>query len=491
MPQRILNKDTLISHGNVEGRRAVYEILEAGLEAADPYDNTRRLIRIEGGKLIVGRREFEPAGTPKTGDEVFDLSKIRNIYVFGGGKGVQRVALGVEDSLGDRLTGGHVIDKKGHGVILKKIGVTLGSHPVPDEDCARGCERILEMTKGIGKKDLVFTIVANGVSSLLTMPVPGVTVEEVREMTRIMQIERGAPTWDLNMIRNHLDVMKGGRITKHLHPAKMIHILAIDPGSYDQVMHRNLWLHTLPDYTTFEDAVRSLKKWNAWDAVSPSIRRHLEKADPKDETIKAKEFESMYFRIFGVMPSKTAMVPTAMKKAEELGFKPVILAELLAVEASQAGLEAATIGKTIERRGQPVEPPCALFSSGEMLVTVGAAKGIGGRNQEFALAAARRIRGSKNVVIGSADSDGTDGPGTQLFKGYEGIPTLDGGVVDGETMDEAEAAGVNVEAELQNHNSTLALWRLKSGIVATPNISLNDLSVILVMGRSETEMRLW
>lgn len=488
---RILNKDTLVSHGNVEGRKAVVEILEAGLEAADPYNNTRKLFRIENGKLIVGNKDFEPAGTSKSGDEVYDLSKIGRIFAFGAGKGIQRVAKGVEDALGDRLAGGHVVDKKGHGVICKKIGVTLGQHPVPDEDCARGCERILEMTKGLTSDDLVITLTANGISSLLTLPVPGVTVEDVRKTTYIMQIVRGAPTWDLNPIRNHLDVLKGGRISKYIHPARMIHILAIDPGNYDQIMHRNLWLHFLPDYTTFQDAVQCLKKWDAWDEVPESVRRHLGKADPEDETVKAKDFEKMSFRVWGVMPDRTAMVPTAMKKAAELGFKPVVMAELLAVEASQAGLVWATVARTVERTGQPVEPPCALFSSGEMMVTVGGGTGIGGRNQECALSAARRIMGSKNAVIASVDSDGTDGPGTQFAKGLEDVPCLDGGIVDGYTMDEAKAAGVDVAEELKNHNSTPALWKLKCGVVATPNISLNDLTVTLITRRSEERIRLW
>lgn len=488
---RILNRETLVSHGAIEGRKAVLEILEAGLTAADPYNNTKRLFRLQKNRLIVGEKEFEPAGSPKTGDEVFDLSKIGRIYVFGAGKGVQRVAKGIEDVLGDRLTGGHVIDKKGHGVILEKIGVTLGSHPAPDEDNVKGCARILEMTRGLRKDDLVITAVANGVSSCLTMPVPGVTVEDVRKMTYIMQIERGAPTWDLNPVRNHLDLMKGGRISRYIHPAKMIHIIAIDPGEYDQLMNRNLWLHTLPDYTTFQLAVQCLKKWDAWDEVPDSIRKHLEKADPKDETVKAKDFDKMSFRIFGVMPNKTGMVPTAIKKAAELGYNPVVLAERLVVEASQAGLFVATVAKACERLGQPIEPPCALFTSGELVVTVGKEKGIGGRNQEFALSAAQRIAGSKNIVIGAVDTDGSDGPGTQFVEGYEDIPCLDGAIVDGETMEEARKAGVDVRNELKSHNSTPALWKLNCGVIATPNISLNDLSVTLIKGRSEEMMKLF
>jgi len=490
---RIQNADSLTSHGNVKGKRDMVDILEAGLVAADPYENTRRLIRRDKDRLIVGRREFEPQGTPKSGDEILDLSRIEDIYVFGAGKGCQRVAKAIEDKIGDRLSGGHIIDKRGHGRTLERIEVTLGGHPAPYEDNRRGCERIMEMAETLTERDLVFTIVCNGVSSLLTMPVPGVSIEDLRKTTYLMQIDRGAPTTDLNPIRNHLDMMKGGRLSKHIHPAKMIHILAYDPGSYDQLMHKNLWLHTLPDCTTFEDAREMLNRWDAWDEAPDPVRRHLEDSDPEYETVKADEFEQMNFRIFGVMPWRNGMVSAAMRRAEELGYRTIRLVDRipktpirfgLRVEASEAGIVMGTIAMTIEAIGQPFEPPCALFTSGELLVTVGKAKGVGGRNQEFALSAALRIAGSRNVVVGSVDTDGTDGPGTQ-FHNYGGeMPCLAGGIVDGETILAAERAGIDIHEELKNHNSTFTLWKLKSGVVATPNISLGDLGVILVLDRS-------
>ncbi len=147
-----------------------------------------------------------------SGEEVFDLDEIGRIFVFGAGKGIQRVAKAIEDVLGDRLTGGHVIDKQGGEKILERIEVTFGAHPVPDEACVRGCERILEMTADLTEDDLVFTMVGNGVSSLLTLPAPGISLAELQRLTYIFQIERGGPTIDLIPIRNHLDQMKGGRI---------------------------------------------------------------------------------------------------------------------------------------------------------------------------------------------------------------------------------------------------------------------------------------
>ncbi|MFH1758124.1 MAG: DUF4147 domain-containing protein [Pseudomonadota bacterium] len=483
---RIQNMEVLLSTGNFSGRKAMLPILEAGLQAADPYANARKLIRVENGKLIVGNKEFEPGGSPRTGDEVYDLSRLGRIYVLGAGKGIQNVAKAIEDVLGDRLTGGQVIDKKGHPLILKRIGVTLGGHPTPDEDCVKGCERILEITRDLTERDLVFTCVANGVSSLLTMPVAGISVEDLRQTTMVTQIERGMPTRHLSPIRNHLDRMKGGRISRYIHPAKMIHILAIDPGEYDQRMHENYWLHTLPDSTTFQEAIDNLKRWKALEAVPAAVRKHLEEADPEQETLKAQDFAKMSFRIFGLMPGywQSGKLLSAMKKAEELGFKAIMVADqLIEIEATQAGTYMAAIANTVERRGLPCDPPCALFSSGELVVTVGQEKGIGGRNQEFALSAALRIAGSKNIVIASVDTDGTDGPGSQFIAGSADIPCLAGGIVDGRTVESAKKLGVDIVGELKRHNTSPALWRLNSGIVATPNISLIDLTVALIMGR--------
>jgi glycerate-2-kinase len=476
---RIQNLDALLGQGNRQGRAHALEILDAGLDAADPLENTRNMLRLERECLLVGKPEFEPVNSPTTGVEIYDLSKIGNIYILGAGKGIQRVAKAIENLLGNRLTGGHVIDKKGHPIILQRIGVTLGSHPVPDQDCIHGCEQILDFTKDFRADDLVFLLVANGVSSLLTLPVPSISIEDVQKTTYLMQIERGAPTVDLNPIRNHLDLMKGGRISQHVHPAKMVHILAWHPSDYHQLMYRNLWLHTLPDYTTYQIAINNLRKWNAWNDVPFTVRRHLETADPRYETIKAHEFSKMSFRIFGVMPQHLDMISASAQKAQELGYTPLVLTRELQAEASQAGRTVAHIAKSIEQHGDPVSPPCVLLTGGELLVTVGTATGIGGRNQEFVLGAAQTIANTQNIVIAAADTDGTDGPGSQ-FQHTSGFPCLAGGIVDGGTLQQAKDVNINFQEELRNHNSSQVLLKLNSGMVISKGISMNDLSVSLI-----------
>ncbi len=486
--QRITNIDDLVSHGNIPARRAILQILEAGMEASDPYFNTKKLIQLNGNILTIGSDEFEPVRSPVSGNQVFDLNNINRIFVFGAGKGIQRVAKAIEDVLGNRLSGGHVIDKIGHPVILQKIEVTLGAHPVPDSNCVQGCLRIRQLASDLTEKDLIFTCVGNGVSALLTLPVPGIDIEDIRKLTYTMQIEHGAGTGDLNMIRNTLDSMKSGRISRLFSKCHTIHILATEPGEYDQLIQHNLWLHTLPDdHTSYQGAIDTLRHWDVWNETPTAVKDFLQRADPAFAPVRSDEFRKMSFRIFGVMPGyrHTAKLFPAIDKAKELGFHTFILAEdAMGIEASQAGKFIAAMTRSIERIGQPFEPPCAIFSAGEMVVTAGKEHGIGGRNQEFVLSAAQGISGSKNTVIASVDTDGTDGPGFQFANLLEGIPNcLAGGIVDGNTVDEAKQSGIDIGETLRKHDTSLALWTLKNGILATPNISLNDLTVVLVTSR--------
>jgi glycerate-2-kinase len=478
---RITNGKTLCRHGNKAGRRLMVQILEAGLQETDPYDDIIKLIKVDNQRLILDNPIFVPQDSSVTGPEIIEFENINRIFVIGAGKGVQRAAKAIEDILGDRLTGGHIIDKKGCDVILDKVGVTLGGHPVPDEDCVRGCQRILALTMDLGQNDLVFTVGASGFSSLLTLPAPGISLDDVIRTVKLLQIERGMPTSALSPIRNHIDLLKGGRISAHIHPARTIHLIAKDPATYESWIYHNTWVHTLPDYSTFSDAVRILHEWDAWNDIPESVRCHLLKGDPELETVKPKTYIKYNFRIYGILPGVQGVWPSAHKKAIDLGLQAVTLVTQLNTEARYAGQVVGTIARTIEREGKPFKPPIALFTSGELLVTVGTAKGIGGRNQEFILAAALQIAGSENIVIGAVDTEGTDGPGAQFNPTLQHIPTLAGGIVDGYTITSANAKGININQVLEQHNATPNLLALDSGILATQSTGLRDLGVVLIM----------
>lgn len=489
--ERILNADTVTSHGHVEGRKMMLEILEAGIQAADPYYAMLRVMRRDGDRLIFGGELFEPEGGPRSGDEVIDLNEVGRIFVFGAGKGIQRAARAVEDVLGDRLEGGHVIGKHGEELILDRIGVTFGAHPVPDEGCVAGCRRIIEMTENLGPEDVVITMIGNGIGSLLTLPVDGVSLDDVQRTVHLFQIERGGPTVDLIPIRNHLDQIKGGQFSRYVHPARAIHILAFHTAPYDAVMTtpRYRWLHTMPDETTHADAIDALKKWDCWDEAPASVRDYLSNPDPERKTLTIAEFESMDARIFCLFPKELAVVNTAVAKAREMGIRAHMLYNnyTMMAEASQVGQVVSNLALHTEIDGEPFDPPCAIIGGGELLVTVGKEGGMGGRNQEFAVSAAIEIEGCRHVVVGSLDSDGTDGPGHQFVDGRDEIPVLAGGIVDGETARRAREMGIDLRDVLKRHDTSPALHALDDGVVTTMAMALGDLSVALILGRSTPE----
>lgn len=484
---RILNRDQLESVGNTEGRKDVAAIMEAGLSAADPYGNTLKLLRREGEWLFVGNELFEADHDPDSGVEKINLKEIGHIFVVGAGKGVQRIAKALEEVIAGYLTGGEVIAKYGDKMILDRIHVSFGAHPVPDQGCVDGCRKIVQLARQVTENDLVFTIMGNGCSSLLTLPEEGVELEDVRRITRLLQIEKGAPTVELNVIRNHIDQLKGGKISMLFKKARQIHLVITDANhhviqdarhDYYGLLKSNVWLHSLPEGSTFRQAEEILRRYGVWEECPESIREIIRRADPEKETVKYEEFAKTSFRVFGVMPDSQHFLPAARREAERLGYKTAILTQLLQAEAGQCAKVLSSVAMNIDEFGEPFKAPIVLFSSGEMLVTVGKEIGVGGRNQEFALACALEIAGNPRIVIGSADSDGTDGPGGLKL---EGAPTcLGGGIVDGYSAGQAAEEGIDIREALRTHATSEALWKINSGMWIDQNISLDDLTVILI-----------
>lgn len=491
---RLINASDIISHGNIEGRRVVSELLEIGLNAADPASNTEKLLRREGKLLYVGNELFDPIGSPRTGIDVYDLENdIDRVFIFGAGKGIWQAVEKIEEILGEYLCGGNVTLKYGDVASSSKLDITFAAHPVPDESCVEGCRKMLKAIREaeLTERDLVFTIIGNGVSSLLTLPPDELTLDDVKTCTQVIQIERGLSTPQLNLVRNQLDVLKSGRITRMLHPAKMVHIVAIDVNcknrynlaGYEALMETNTWLHTLPDMTSPEKAIDFLNKNDLWESMTPRVRSFLLEYAPKYPVLTREEFEKMNCRIFGLMPKALSASTVMMDRARELGYEPHLLTREIFQEATVASGIFCNIARLVDEEGSPFKAPCALIARGELLVTVGKNGGVGGRNQEFCLAAAQIIKGNPRIVVGSVDTDGSDGPGGLICPEAEaaGCNCLSGGLVDGFTAIEAEHLDVDIDNALRTHSTSQALWKLNCGVWATQNISINDLIVLLVM----------
>ena len=446
----------------------VLEILEAGLRASDPYDSVRQLVRVADGKLLVGGE-----GTAARGRQplAFDLARIGRIYVIGGGKAAQRQAKALEDELGDLIVGGHVNAKKGDTVQLERVGVTLAGHPIPDEDSVAGARKIVEVASEARAGDLVFFSESGGGSALLTLPAPGISLQDLRDLNRLLYFECGASMWDTNAVRNMLVVLRQ-REVRYVGDATFIQISTDErpPG---------LRIHTgqadgqqLSSEAAYEHAIAILRKYGCWERVAESVRRFLLAADPRFGPLRSEERARVHhFRATG--PER--MLEAAQAKAREIGLSAAIVASSLSdVEVRPAGDVFAYMAQEAEIYRRPLDPPCVLLCGGELLVTVGRAGGLGGRNQEFALSMAPRIAGSDRIVAASVDSDGSDGP-TEMA----------GGIVDGGTLARARQAGFDIAAELREHNSGAVLRDLGDAIfTGIRGTNVQDLRVAYVAGRS-------
>jgi glycerate-2-kinase len=465
----IKNRDALLSHGNVPGRTIVLDILEAGLAAPDPYENTLKNVRVENDKLIVGNPEFsEPPGRQPV---VFDLSQVRNIYLVGGGKAAQRMAEAVEHVLGDRITEGHVNAKKGDTIRLKHATVTLAGHPLPDEDSVAGAARIVEVERKAQKGDIVFACLSGGATALCALPVPGVSLQDLRRVYELLYFGAGANMPVANAVRNQL-AMLNGRWQRYAGDATFIQLLTEEnpPKLRIHLFDRKNANRADP----YDRAINVLKEHDCWDKAPDSVRAFLLKRDPRYGPITPAETAGKphyYFRIMG----PEYMLEAARARAEALGLGAHIIASSVSDLEAQPIAEAfAYMAQEVEVLGRPFQPPCVLICGGELVVTVGDATGVGGRSQEFVLTAAQRVDGSKNIVIASADSDGVDGPTDSA-----------GGIVDGSTMSRAREMGIDVAEELHHHNSNPALKKLgdtiSTGIRMT---NVRDLRVVYIGGRS-------
>lgn len=475
----INNVKTLLSHGNVAGRKIVLEILKAGFTAADPYENTKKLLRIKDEKLFVGNTNFpveQPRGNAIQWDPlVFELSDVKNIYVVGGGKAAQRMAYAVEDVLGDLITEGQVNAKKGEPKWCKRINVTFAGHPIPDEDGVEGAKRILEIEKKAKNGDIVFFCESGGGTALLTLPGPGITLEDLNEVNRQLYLVHRTSLGNANSVRWMLVDLRMRHERYVCKNGATLITIHTDEGS--QVIKFGTLTRPLRRDRSYQYAIDVLKTAKVWDKAPQPVKSYLLKADPRYGPLRPEEVKgkpSYHFRVMG----SEYLLEGARRKAEELGVEANIFASSVnGIEARDVAGVMAYLAREIELHGKPFKPPCVVIFGGEADVTVGPATGMGGRNQEFVLSSAPMIAGSENIVIASADSDGTDGP-----------TYVAGGLVDGYTMARAQNAGVDVFEELANHNSYQVLETLGDHIVTgARGTNVRDLRIIYVANRLSKE----
>lgn len=373
----------------------------------------------------------------------------------------------LETVLGDRLSGGLVVVKYGHGTGTRRVRVVEAGHPVPDRAGLQGAHRLLELVSRLTADDLLLVVLSGGASSLLPAPCPGVSLADKRRTTTLL-LRSGATIQEINAVRKHLSAVKGGQLVAATRATVASVILSDVIGDDLGAIGSG---PTAPDPSTFGDARAILDRFHLWTSLPARVRTHLTKGLSRQvpETPKpgARVFKRVHNQIVG---NNCAAVDAVAAAAQSAGLRPLVLTTSLTGEAREAAKFLVALGREVRVSGQPVRPPACLVAGGELTVTM-RGRGRGGRAQEFALAAAVEMAGLDDAVVAALGTDGTDGPTDAA-----------GAAVSGETMRRAIRRGEDLRRALADNDSYPLFRRLGGHIVTGPTrTNVNDLYVALIL----------
>ena len=439
--------------GLEELRKAARRIFDAAVRAVDPGEATRRSLSREGRRLRVGQDEL-------------DLAKIGKIVVVGCGKAAAPMAGAVEEILGDRVSRGVVVTKYGHVQPTSRIRIHEAGHPVPDEAGMAGAQAVLDSVQGLAPEDLVLVLISGGGSALTPAPVKGITLTEKQDLTKAL-LACGADIREINTLRKHVSRFKGGQLARAAQPARVVTLILSDivGDPLDAIASGP----TVPDPTTYADALAILDKYRIRGQIPGTIRSHLEAGAHGYVPETPKPGESLFARVRDLMVgSNFQALEAARDEALALGFTPMILSSFIEGETREIARMHVALAREVQRSGNPVRPPACLISGGETTVTLRGA-GKGGRNQEFVLAAALDIAGLPGTVILSAGTDGTDGPTDAA-----------GALADGETCGRALTMSLDPRVALDT-NDAYPFFETLGDLIITGPTKTNVMDVRLVL----------
>jgi len=385
--------------------------------------------------------------------------------VVGAGKAAAAMAAAVEAHWPGPLSG-LVVTRYGHGLPCKRIEVVEAGHPVPDAAGSRAAQHILELVKGLSADDLVLCLISGGGSALLTLPAPGISLEDKRAVTRAL-LTSGATISEMNCLRKHLSAIKGGRLAAAAAPARVVSLAISDvPGDDPAVIASG---PTVPDPTTFADARAILAKYRI--EPPPAVAAHL--AAARDETPKPGD-PRLARAEYRLIATPQGALEAAAAAARTAGVTPVVLGDAIEGEAKDVALVHAAIarqaaaGRLIVGESA-LKPPLVLLSGGETTVTV-RGKGRGGRNAEFLLALAVALEGAPGIHAIACDTDGIDGTEDNA-----------GAIMGPDSFTRASHARVSLKAKLAENDAYGAFEALGDLVVTGPTrTNVNDFRAILI-----------
>jgi hydroxypyruvate reductase len=442
----------------------VRHILAAALQAVEPAAAVHHYLQCDRDTLVVG-------------SETYDLPRYERVLLFGAGKAGAPMARAVADVLGDWVAEGVVIVKDeassadpagqlaASSPAHSRLEICAARHPLPDERGVAATRRIATLLEGATERDLVLILISGGGSALLTLPAPGISLDDMQVLTAAL-LACGATINEINCLRKHLDLVKGGGLARMAAPATVATLILSDVvGSPLDVIASG---PTVPDSTTFADAYAVLQRYHLDTQIPAAVMAQIH-AGLRGETPETpKEGDPVFAQVNNLLVgSNPQAAAAALEAARAAGFNALVLTTYLQGEAREAGRVLAAVGRELAASGQPLPRPACLICGGETTVTL-RGKGRGGRNQELALAAVQDLAGLPDVALVTLATDGGDGPTDAA-----------GAVVTGETLKRAQAAGLDPDLAL-DHNDAYPFFAvlddlLKPGATET---NVNDLAFV-------------
>jgi glycerate 2-kinase len=384
------------------------------------------------------------------------------LVVIGAGKASAAMARAVEAHWPGELSG-LVVTRYGYAVPCQRIEVVEASHPVPDAAGLAAAQAILRRVQGLRADDVVLCLISGGGSSLLPLPLPGITLEHKQAVNRAL-LKSGATISEMNCVRRHLSGIKGGRLAAACHPARVLTLLISDVPGDDPIDIASG--PTVADPTTCADALAIVQRYG------------IELPAPVRDVLQSGRGESVKPGDPRLAHAETRMIATpqmaleaAAAVARDAGYAAHILGDAIEGEARDVGKVLAAIALQVAERGQPFAAPCVLLSGGETTVTV-RGNGRGGRNVECLLSLAIALGGHPRIHALAGDTDGVDG-----------LEEIAGAIVAPDTLQRAWSQGLKPKERLDDNDGHGLFEAVGASVVTGPTLTnVNDFRAIVVEG---------
>jgi hydroxypyruvate reductase len=377
------------------------------------------------------------------------------------------MAAAVEQLLKTRIDAGLVVTRYGHGGALSRIEVVEAGHPIPDRAGLAAGQRVLDLIKKAGERDLVIVLLSGGASALLPAPVEGVSLTDKQVVTTLL-LRSGATIQEINAVRKHVSHLKGGNMATAAAPATVLTLVLSDVVGNDLAGIGSG--PTVPDPTTFHDAMAILHHYDLWDKIPQAIKDHLVQGSRSGSSETPKPNHPAFAKVQNVIVGDVRVsLDAAAAQARRLGYHPIILSSSLTGEAREVARVFGSMIREIVAADRPIKRPAALLAGGETTVTV-RGTGAGGRCQEFTLALALEIAGLKKVTAFACGTDGSDGSTDAA-----------GAVADGATVERAQALGMQPQRFLDQNDSYTFFHSLAQTLQTGPTrTNVTDLYCALI-----------